>query len=76
MIKHKSIQDKVVAFNRITMFTDRLYDYVFQSAHLVLHYQANLVGLIFVIAKIDISTLVVKRKTKDSLFTKRFLVTS
>ena len=40
------------------MFIDRLYDFVFQSAHLVLHYQLNLVGLIFTKAKIDISTLV------------------
>ena len=49
----------MVALTRIMMFIDRLYDYVFQSAHLVPHYQVNLVGLIFMKAKIDISTLVV-----------------
>ena len=34
---------------------------LFQSAHLVLHYQINLVGLIFMKATIDVSTLVVKK---------------
>ena len=57
----------MVALTRIMIFIDRLYEYVFQSAHLVLHYQVNLVGLIFMKAKIDISTLVVK---KD----KRFII--
>ena len=66
MIKHKALRIKVMAVTRI-MFIDRLYDYVFQSAYSVLHYQVNLVGLIFMKAKIVISTLVVK-KTKDSLF--------
>ena len=54
MIKHKAlIQDKVVALPRIMMFIDGLYDYVFQSVHLVLHYQVNLVGLIFMRPKIE-----------------------
>ena len=57
----------MVTLTRIMMFIDRLYDYAFYSAQLVLHYQVNLVGLIFMKAKIDISTLVVK-KTKNSLF--------
>ena len=39
----------------------------FSNAHLVLHYQVNLVGFIVMKAKIDMSTLVI-RKTKDSLF--------
>ena len=60
MIKHKAfqVQDKVVTSTRIMMFIDRLYDHVFQSAHLVLHYQVN---LLFMKAKIDTSTLVVKK---------------